>query len=339
MLEILSSFNSWAQVFVAIGAAVPVGISMYLISASAERRLPAAVQRLRAWVLRRRSEIRPRLLESRATKSADPAPKGMAGPALAQYLQLAYRISPWVSRWATANPQRISELRALGHLDAIDEASFLLMQLFFAAGGLLVGALFLLVLDGLGHALSLLQSTSLLFLSGAVGFLHPVSVIRSENQRLRASVARAFPSFLDGLALALESGQAFAPAFASAAERMAEGQGPWVQHLLRAAAELRAGRDRAETLGRLERVLAHRTVQQFASASITAERSGIGLASIFRDQAALARTLLHHEVERLAMQAPVKLLGPLMICIFPCTFLVLLSPLVAQLQASLLGTS
>ncbi len=334
MFQDLSSSLSLVHATATLGFSTSVALLVWLFAPLLESCLLRLLCAIRSWLQRRAAEVR-----SPLPPASNPSVFGspVVRPRFFHLMAMGYRFGPWLSRWTRPNPRMLSELRALGHDDALDEGSFLMVRLAFAAMGLLVALLLLLLAKGAAIDLSALQSWCVCLGAMAVGAVHPASVVRTENKRLRGAVARAFPSFLDGLALALESGQAFAPAFAQAAERMAEGQGPWVQHLLRAASELRAGRDRAEVLARLEGVLGERSVQQFVAASITAERAGIGLAPIFRDQAALARTLLHHEVERLAMQAPVKLLGPLMVCIFPCTFLVLLSPLVAQLQASLLG--
>ena len=64
---------------------------------------------------------------------------------------------------------------------------------------------------------------------------------------------------------------------------------------------------------------------------LSAEQSGLSLGQILRDQSSQARRYFQLSMERRAQEAPVKLLGPLMICIFPCTFIILFAPLVFRL--------
>ena len=88
--------------------------------------------------------------------------------------------------------------------------------------------------------------------------------------------------------------------------------------------DIRAGRSRAEAL----RDLADRTgtlaIQNLVSSLIQAERTGSSLGPLLRSQSEQLRTERFQRAEKLAMEAPVKLLGPLVMFIFPCTFLVLI---------------
>lgn len=76
-------------------------------------------------------------------------------------------------------------------------------------------------------------------------------------------------------------------------------------------------------------------VHRWATALAHADALGISLGPLLRAQAAHCRSERHMRAERLAMQAPVKVLLPLIGCIFPCTFLVLAFPIAVQLSRGL----
>ena len=72
-------------------------------------------------------------------------------------------------------------------------------------------------------------------------------------------------------------------------------------------------------------------VSNWVAAVLTAERQGASLGPILRAQAEQRRNERFLRAEALAMKAPVKMLFPLMTCIFPCTFVIVLFPVVVQL--------
>jgi tight adherence protein C len=95
--------------------------------------------------------------------------------------------------------------------------------------------------------------------------------------------------------------------------------------------DVHAGQPRHEALHALAARLALPGVSTLVAALIAAERQGASLAPILCAQAEQRRNERFLRAERLAMEAPVKMLFPLVLCIFPGTFAVLLFPVVHQL--------
>ena len=98
--------------------------------------------------------------------------------------------------------------------------------------------------------------------------------------------------------------------------------------------DLRAGLTRAEALRRMEGRVRIQQVSSFISAVIQAERMGASLGPTFRAQAEQRRIERFQIAEKLAMEAPVKLIFPLVAFIFPVTFLVLMFPIAMKFMAS-----
>lgn len=245
---------------------------------------------------------------------------------------LGLRFAPAMAAISRPSPSQVQQLALIGAPRGYDERAFVASRL---VAGLLVMAVMmaLLLLVGLSGPESLLIS----LIAGLLTYVQALPWLRGRVQREFDRAQRGFPALLDGMALALEAGQSFNLALSRAADRLDVRSGAaWVRAVRDSAADLRAGRDREETLSALELLLPVRVVQQFCAAGITADRAGLSLGPILRQQAGLARTLFHHEIERRAMQAPVKMLGPLLVCIFPCTFIVLLAPLLLRLQDAFL---
>jgi tight adherence protein C len=96
--------------------------------------------------------------------------------------------------------------------------------------------------------------------------------------------------------------------------------------------EVRGGRPRALAFGHVAQLYEVECLSTLASALAHAEGSGMSLGQILRTQSAQRTAERFARAERLAMQAPVKMLGPLIFCIFPCTFIVLAVPIVVRLQ-------
>lgn len=145
--------------------------------------------------------------------------------------------------------------------------------------------------------------------------------LQGAGRRRELAVLRELPFHLDMLALALESGATLALALHASLPRAPSG--PLRDGLRALQQDLHAGRLRADAIQLLQRRLDFPCIAAFTSALLRAERSGAGLAQALRIQAEQRRHERFHRAETLAMQAPVRMLGPLVLCIFPGTFLVL----------------
>ena len=168
-----------------------------------------------------------------------------------------------------------------------------------------------------------------------IGLFIPDLWMRGQVTRERDKAQRGFPAVLDGLALSLEAGQSFVQAMRLTAQRAVDGPSDkWRRSLWVFAAELRAGGSKAAAVSRLQNALPLPVVQQFGALVLVADQAGLSMGKILRAQSSQARRLYQLQIEERAMKAPVKLMGPLVCCIFPCTFIVLLAPLLIKLSES-----
>jgi tight adherence protein C len=151
--------------------------------------------------------------------------------------------------------------------------------------------------------------------------LLPWQWLRTKVKNREAAVLRELPFHLDMIALALEAGGTLNGALRVSLARSPPG--PLREALQQLHAELQAGRGRIEALDGLRRRLDFGSTAPLIAALVQAERSGGSLAGVLRVQAEQRTHERFHRAEKLAMQAPVKMLGPLILCIFPCTFIVL----------------
>lgn len=166
--------------------------------------------------------------------------------------------------------------------------------------------------------------------------LLPLVKLRDLSAVARSHIAQGFSSFLDVLALTLESGQNFQSALHLSVQRMPQ-HGPsaslrrQLQEVLR---DIRSGQSRQSALQQLALRVDLQEVTQFAASMTTAESQGVSVTALLRRQAEQLRTSRSLAAERHAMKLPVKLLAPLAICIFPCTFLVIAFPIAIRLSSS-----
>jgi tight adherence protein C len=143
-------------------------------------------------------------------------------------------------------------------------------------------------------------------------------------------IARDLPAYLDLLTVCVESG-----ATLTAGVRLVVDQAPvsplrhYFERVLR---EVRAGIPRAQAFSQMAQLYNVASLNALATALVHAERSGMSLGAVLRAQAQQRIAERFARAEQLAMQAPVKLLGPLVLCIFPCTFVVLAVPIVTRLM-------
>ncbi len=154
--------------------------------------------------------------------------------------------------------------------------------------------------------------------------------LRQRQAAIGAAVQRELPTYLDVLALTVEAGASLSTALTLCIEK--SNDSPLRRALLRVLGEIRAGRTRTEALVNLEQRMRLPAITSLTMALINAERTGASVAPVLRVQAEQRSAERFARAEKLAMEAPVKMLGPLILCIFPCTFLVLGFPIVMQLS-------
>ncbi|MCQ6260542.1 type II secretion system F family protein [Alloalcanivorax profundimaris] len=167
------------------------------------------------------------------------------------------------------------------------------------------------------------------FLAGLLGFALPYLNAREKRKKRRIEILRQLPVFLDYLAMSIQAGANFTGAIRHSVEKGPEG--PMKAELNKVMRDIRAGMGRFDAL----RLMAERVdvdaVQTFVNAVVQAERTGASIGDVLKGQADQRRTERFQLAEKLAMQAPVKLILPLVAFIFPTTFLIIGFPIAMKL--------
>jgi tight adherence protein C len=168
------------------------------------------------------------------------------------------------------------------------------------------------------------------FGSGALGFYLPVLSLRSRISRRQTSVIKALPDALDLLVICVEAGLGFDMAMGKVYEK-------WDNELAlafgRVLREIQLGKLRREALKDMSERLDVPDVSAFTAAIIQADQLGVSMASILRVQAEQMRVKRRQRAQEKAQQAPVKMMIPMVLLIFPSIWIVLLGPAVLKVMA------
>jgi tight adherence protein C len=218
------------------------------------------------------------------------SPSGVAGK-LQHRLDLAGNPARW-------NPDRMLAVKGLG-------------LVMFAVLGMLFGA----------HKPALLVLLAVVF--GAAGFFLPDVLLYNAGLKRQQRIQVNLPDAMDMLTVCVEAGLGFDAALAQVARNT---DGPLAAELARALQEMQIGKSRTEAL----RAMAGRTtapeLRAFVSALVQASELGISIASVLREQAKEMRLRRRQRAEEQAQKVPVKILFPLVLCLFPALFVVIMGP-------------
>jgi tight adherence protein C len=179
-----------------------------------------------------------------------------------------------------------------------------------------------------GVLLSVWLGTAPPLLLAACGAAAPLLRVRDRVRVRQRSIVRALPYAVDLLTLSVEAGLDFAAALAKVVEKGR--QGPLAAELSIALKELRLGQTREQALRGLARRAGLPALTSFVQALVHADRMGTPLGNVLRVLATQMRVERTQRAEKLANEAPVKLLLPLLLCIFPTLFLMLFGPIAYQ---------
>jgi tight adherence protein C len=159
--------------------------------------------------------------------------------------------------------------------------------------------------------------------AGTAGFFVPDIVLYNSGTKRQAKIQQALPDALDMLTVCVEAGLGFDAALAQVARNT---HGPLAAEFSRVLQEIQIGTSRARAL----RALADRTtvpeLRSFVSALVQAGELGITIADVLREQAREMRLRRQQRAEEKAQKIPVKILFPLVFCLFPSLFVVVIGP-------------
>lgn len=173
---------------------------------------------------------------------------------------------------------------------------------------------------GMGGILAILLFT----LGGAAaGFLLPDLLIYNQGTRRQQEIANTLPDVLDMLTVSVEAGLGFD---AAVAQVWQNAEGPMAGEFARVLQEMQIGLPRTDAL----RAMGERTtvmdLRNFASSVIQASELGIPIAAVLREQAREMRLRRSQRAEEKAQKVPIKILFPLLFCLFPALFVIIIGP-------------
>lgn len=170
------------------------------------------------------------------------------------------------------------------------------------------------------------------FLLALAGFHFPVLRINERIKRIHREITLELPDTLDLLTISVEAGLDFMKAM----ERVVKDKKPSrLRHELEMFfGEVRMGRPRAEVLRSMSDRLQLQDVSNLVSALVQADRLGSPIGPVLRIQSDMMRIRRAQRAEKAAQEAPVKMMAPLIMCIFPSVFLIILGPIIIQALTS-----
>ena len=167
---------------------------------------------------------------------------------------------------------------------------------------------------------------------GAIGFLMPDLLLHNAGLRRQERTARDLADVLDILTVCVEAGQGFDAALLRVARTT---DGPMSGEFARVLSEIQLGKTRAEAFSALGERMVLPEVKNFISAIVQADRLGIPIAKVLREQTSAMRVTRRQKGEEKAQKVTVKILFPLLLCIFPALFVVIIGPGIIRMVESL----
>jgi len=264
--------------------------------------------------------------------------RGSASKALGSWLAagvlrpLLRGLGRWLLPFITWNQRReLNKLLLRSASTDLDYAQIFAAKLLLALFGLVVcwGGVALGAFQGPVTRVELFVNLSLSACLALFLWWLPILWLKQRYRQRLIAIERALPFFLDMVGLGLGSGQNLQASLQLACDHLNEGalKTEWQQTL----GDIRTGVRRTEALRQLSLRIELAALRQLISALIQGEALGQGMAQIVEVYGSQQRAQRLMRAEKLALQAPVKMLFPLALFIFPCTFLVLGFPVIVQI--------
>jgi tight adherence protein C len=165
--------------------------------------------------------------------------------------------------------------------------------------------------------------------AGVAGFFLPDLWLRDRARKRQKAIRTVLPDTIDVLSISVEAGLGFDAAIDRICQKAhTELTVEFDKYLT----EIRLGKPRREALRQIQTRTGVEDLTTFIGAVIQADQLGVSIAKILRTQSEQLRVKRRQRAEQLAQQAPLKMLFPMILFIFPSVFVVILGPAVHQLM-------
>ncbi len=265
----------------------------------------------------------------RSTEVADVTPleEQSAGqrlgiPFLGALASLGKRLTP------VGTPERLRRrLDLAGNVPPWDVQSVLAAK---AAGLICLGGLGLLTWLTRRSIMALLFFVAM----AALGYWLADILLYNAGDKRQQAMRRAAPDALDMLSICVEAGLGFDAALGQVAEKT---RGPLAAEFARVLTELQLGRSRDEAFAHLAARTNAPEIKSFVSALTQADRLGVPVAGVLKEQAGELRIRRRQWAEEKAQKVPVKIVFPVVFCIFPALFVIVIGPGVIRMIETFSG--
>lgn len=227
----------------------------------------------------------------------------------------------WIRRWPSKRLERIQTRLSRAH-SSLTVGEWISLQMFTVIGGVVLGVVIYLAS---GHqAKALFICLALIILA----WIMPDFFLSRRITQRQNTLRKQLPSTLDLLTVSVEAGLGFDQAMSKVAE---EAKGPMAEESKRILHEMQLGTPRLQALQRFAERTGVDVIELFVSAVVQADKLGIGLTKVLRIQAEDVRRKQREAAQEQAAKAPIKILFPLIMFIFPALFVVILGPAVLHI--------
>jgi tight adherence protein C len=169
---------------------------------------------------------------------------------------------------------------------------------------------------------------------GAIGFFLPDVLLYNSGIKRQALIVSALPDALDMLTVCVEAGLGFDSAMAQVARNMT---GPLAEEFARALQEMQIGLSRSQALRGMVARTTVPELRSFVSSLVQAAELGIPVARVLREQAAEMRVVRRQRAEERAQKVTVKIMFPVVLCLFPALLVIIIGPGVISIAHALFG--
>jgi tight adherence protein C len=233
---------------------------------------------------------------------------------------LAMRLSGSVQRFTSPKQTNRTErkLAQAGNPGDLKVSDFLGLKAVAAIVGAVLGFLIFGILMG-----NLTLGFVMIVGGGVLGFFVPDFWLSRRIKARRKAILLAIPDTLDLLTISVRAGLGFDAALGKCVEKT---QGPLADEFRRGLAEIRVGKARRDALRDIVARTEVPALANFIGAIIQAEQLGVSISKVLQVQSEQLRIERRQRAEEMAAKAPIKMLFPLVGCIFPSLFIVILGP-------------
>jgi tight adherence protein C len=169
----------------------------------------------------------------------------------------------------------------------------------------------------------------------AVGYMAPDVVLTRAVDARQGAMRKALPDTMDLLTISVEAGLGFDAALSQVVHNV---PGPLSEELSRMLQEVQLGVSRAEAFRHLGKRSNIDEMNAFVLAMVQADVFGVSISKVLRAQAKELRTKRRQYAERIAMQIPVKILFPMIFCVMPALFVVVVGPGAIRIAQNFVGS-